>query len=98
MLCFRLLYAIVLTTDVCDACARARARVCVCVCMCVCMCVCVGGGGGQGGGEGELQCQHKARSVESILSHTFQLKGVKSGLRMKQFKTNILRLLLKEID
>ena len=31
MLCFRLLYAIVLLSDVFDA--RARARVCVCVCV-----------------------------------------------------------------
>ena len=29
MLCFRLLYAIVLSSDVFDALARARARVCV---------------------------------------------------------------------
>ena len=34
MLCFRLLYAIVLSSDVFDA----RARF-VCVCVCVCMCV-----------------------------------------------------------
>ena len=33
MLCFRLLYAIVLSSDVFDA----RARVCVCVCVCVCV-------------------------------------------------------------
>ena len=35
VLCFRLLYATVLTSDVYDAC------VCVCVCVCVCLCVCV---------------------------------------------------------
>ena len=35
VLCFRLLYAIVLTSDVYDAC------VCVCVYVCVCVCVCV---------------------------------------------------------
>ena len=33
MLCFRLLYAIVLSSDVFDAHARARACVCVCVCV-----------------------------------------------------------------
>ena len=35
MLCFRLLYAIVLSSDVYDVC------VCVCECECVCVCVCV---------------------------------------------------------
>ena len=35
VLCFRLLYAIVLTSDVYDAC------VCVCVCVCACVSVCV---------------------------------------------------------
>ena len=39
MLCFRLLYAIVLSSDVFDA--RVRARACVCVSVCVCVCVCV---------------------------------------------------------
>ena len=33
VLCFRLLYAIVLLSDVFEAC------VCVCVCVCVCACV-----------------------------------------------------------
>ena len=37
MLCFRLLYAIVLSSDVFDDYARARARACVCVCVCVCV-------------------------------------------------------------
>ena len=31
VLCFRLLYAIVLTSDVYDACVCARARMCMCV-------------------------------------------------------------------
>ena len=36
LLCFRLVYVIVLMSNVYDLC------VCVCVCVCVCACVCVG--------------------------------------------------------
>ena len=47
LLCFRILYAIVLTSDVYDACVCVCVCVCecmcvfVCVCLCVCVCVCV---------------------------------------------------------
>ena len=37
MLCFRLLYAIVLTSNVYDACVCVCVYVCVCGCVCVCM-------------------------------------------------------------
>ena len=36
-----IIYAIVLSSDVYDACARARVCLCMCVCACVSVCLCV---------------------------------------------------------
>ena len=45
----------------------------------------------------ESQDQHKADPVGFIFWHTFQLKGMKFSVVVKQFKLEIVRLLLGEI-
>ena len=45
----------------------------------------------------EQQGKHKAKPVCSIFLHTVQVNGMKSGMMMKQFKPNILRLVLSDI-
>ena len=40
--------------------------------------------------------QHKAKPLGFIFSHTFQLNEIKFGMIIKQFKLNVLGLLLSE--
>ena len=46
---------------------------------------------------GESQGQHKAKPIGFIFSQTFQLIRMKFNVVLKQFKQNILILLLSEI-